>query len=291
MKRFQFTEDDDLIDICYDNVFKAVFTRNTPESQGALSKLVSALIDREVLVTNICTNEPPVESLSDRQIRYDINCKTESGELINVEMSLNPKRFEPVKLEYYAAKLFIGQDIRGVDKSFKDLKQAYQIAILAKEHFFPDESLFHCFEHYDPARGVSLNGRSRIITLELAKLEKVVNKPIEGMNSKEHWAYYFKYLTDKGKRLKINKIMDVEEGIAMASEVLINVSKDEIERAHLMSKLKYELETQSDLVEAKREGILESQEKIARNALAEGASIEFVQKITGLTAGEIEKLQ
>jgi hypothetical protein len=34
---------DDPVDICYDNVFKAVFTRNTPESRTALSRLVSAI--------------------------------------------------------------------------------------------------------------------------------------------------------------------------------------------------------------------------------------------------------
>ena len=29
-----FDETEDIIDICYDNVFKAVFTRDTPASQG-----------------------------------------------------------------------------------------------------------------------------------------------------------------------------------------------------------------------------------------------------------------
>ena len=33
----------------------------------------------------------------------------------------------------------------------------------------------------------------------------------------EHWAIYFKYLTDKSKRKKINKIIELDEGIAMAS--------------------------------------------------------------------------
>jgi len=36
---------------------------------------------------------------------------------------------------------------------------------------------------------------------------------------------------------------------------------------------------------------LNNQEEIARNALAEGASIEFVQKITGLDINTIKKLQ
>ena len=40
----------------------------------------------------------------------------------------------------------------------------------------------------------------------------------------------------------------------MASEVLKSISKDEIERARLMSEYKYELDLQSKLVTAKREG-------------------------------------
>jgi hypothetical protein len=40
----------------------------------------------------------------------------------------------------------------------------------------------------------------------------------------------------------------------MASEVLMTISKDEVERARLISELKYQLDTQSKLVHAKREG-------------------------------------
>ncbi|MDR2923770.1 MAG: hypothetical protein LBU85_10590, partial [Treponema sp.] len=82
-------------------------------------------------------------------------------------------------------------------------QRAYQIAILAKERFFPDEDFFHVFEYYDPKRGVSLNGRSRIITLELSKLEKVVEKPAIEMSAPEYWAVYFGYLTNMEKRRKI----------------------------------------------------------------------------------------
>ena len=41
----------------------------------------------------------------------------------------------------------------------------------------------------------------------------------------------------------------------MASEVLMTISKDEVERARLMSELKYELDTQSKITYAKRQGI------------------------------------
>ena len=147
MPRVQFDESEDLIDIRYDNVFKAVFTRNSPASLGALSRLISAFICRNISVIAISTNEPPIENIRDRQIRFDISCRAENGELVNVEMSLNPDPAnqgfdEPVRLEFYAGKLFTGQDIRGAGKTYDDLKEAYQIAILAKERFFPDEVFY-----------------------------------------------------------------------------------------------------------------------------------------------------
>jgi len=64
-------------------------------------------------VLTLTTNEPAVENVCDRQMRFDINCIAEDGELVNVDMSLNPKKFEPVRLEYHAAKLFAGQGIMG----------------------------------------------------------------------------------------------------------------------------------------------------------------------------------
>jgi predicted transposase/invertase (TIGR01784 family) len=254
MTKIRFDETDDLIDICMDNVFKAVFTRNTPESQGALSSLLSAIIGRKLEVVAITANELPVDNLRDRQIRFDINCRTEKGQLVNVEMSLNPDAYEPVRLEFHAGKLFTGQDIRGADKSYDDLKEAYQIAILAKERFFPDEEFLHSFEYYDSVRKVSLGGRSRIMTLELSKVERIIEKPAGVMTASEHWAVFFRYLTDKSRRGKINEVLEYEEGIVMASEVLIRISRDEEERARLMSEYKYVVDTQSKVVRAKREG-------------------------------------
>jgi predicted transposase/invertase (TIGR01784 family) len=265
-----FDDFDDPIDICLDNVFKAVFTRNTHTSQGALSKLISALIGREVSIIAISANEPPIDNLRDRQIRFDINCKAENGELVNVEMSLNPDPFEPVRLEFHAGKLFTGQDIRGSDKSYDDLRQAYQIAILAKDYFFSDEVVLHTFEYYDREHGVSLNGRSRIITLELSKLDKVIEKPIKDMSAPEHWGVFFRYLTDKAKRVKINEIIKYEEGIAMASEVLMSISKDEVERARLMSEYKYQLDLQSKITYAKRQGLQEGEAKGMEKGRKEG---------------------
>jgi predicted transposase/invertase (TIGR01784 family) len=281
-----FSADDDLVDICYDNVFKAVFTRDTPQSREAFSRLVSALIGRRVSITDILANEPPTDSTRDRQIRFDINCRAENGELIDVEMSLSPDQFEPVRMEFHVAKLFTGQDIRGKDKTYNDLKLSYQIAILVKKNVIRDKVFFHTFEYYDPDNRVSLNGRTRIITLELSKLEKIVEKPANEMSVQELWAVYLRYLTDRQKRSKINDIVSHEEGIAMASEVLMTVSQDEQERWWQIHREKRELDYQSDMVSAKQDGIEigdkrgeEKHRKYVLDLIAQGLSIEEVKQL------------
>jgi hypothetical protein len=120
--------------------------------------------------------------------------------------------------------------------------------------FFDGDDFLYKFEYYDKERGVSLGGRTHVITLELSKLEYLMEKPVKEMSAAERWAFYFRYLTDKGKRQKINEIIAYEEGIAMASEVLIRISRDEVERARLLSEYKYELDTQSRIAYAKQEG-------------------------------------
>ena len=298
MKKILLFEDDDAagfspLDIRRDNVFKAVFTRDTPESSGALSKLVSALIGRDVSIISILTNEPPIDSMGDRALKLDINCRAEGGEFINVEMCFHPKPSEPVRLEFYLAKLFSGQEIKGAGKGYKDLKRAYQIAILARERFFMDEEFYHNFEYYDPHNRVSLNGRSRIITLELSKLKKIVEKPAGEMNKSEKWAVYFQYLTDRSKRSIINEIVELEEGIAMASSVLIKVSRDEEERARIMREEKTELDRISfidnAIEDARAEGYTEGHVKGNAKGRAEEREYFLSLLNQGLTIDEIKQ--
>ncbi|MDR1863338.1 MAG: hypothetical protein LBQ67_05390, partial [Treponema sp.] len=109
---------------------------------------------------------------------------------------------------------------------------------------------------------------------------------------------------------KINEIIEQEEGIAMASEVLMSISKDEVERARLMSEYKYVVDTQSKVVQARREGRLEGEQKgrregeqkgrqegerkgrlaVARSLKAMGDSPEKIERVTGLSPDEIAKL-
>jgi predicted transposase/invertase (TIGR01784 family) len=80
----------------------------------------------------------------------------------------------------------------------------------------------------------------------------------------------------------------------MASEVLMTISKDEVERARLMSEYKYEVDTQSKVVQARREGIeegmLAGKRETARTLKALGDPVEKIVRVTGLAPDEIASL-
>jgi predicted transposase/invertase (TIGR01784 family) len=282
MNIIQFSKDDELLDLRYDHVFKAVFTRESEASRIALSDLISALIGRVVKVETTAANEPPIEWDGDRRMRFDISCRTKTGELVNIEMSFDHGKFAPERFEYHEAKLFIGQGIHGKDKKYSDLKEAYQITILSNDLFFPDERLIHTFQYYDPDSGVTLNGKTRIVIMELLKAKQAIEKPVSEMAEYEAWAAYFGYLTEKGKRAKINEIVKTNGGIAMASEVLATISPDEREYFLRLSEEMYALDVQNRETMARDEGRAEGRregEQNIINLLKSGKSPEEIIKL------------
>ncbi|MDR0669080.1 MAG: hypothetical protein LBF95_03265 [Treponema sp.] len=157
-------------------------------------------------------------------------------------------------------------------------------------------------EYYDPERRVALGGRSRIITVELEKVEKALAKSAGEMTGKERWGVFFRYVKDREKRERINEILRYEEGIAMAGEVLITISKDEVERARLMSEYKYAVDLQSRMVTARRQGKIEGERagitkgkregkrEVARKMKDQGIPVNRIAELTGMPPDDIANL-
>ena len=88
----------------------------------------------------------------------------------------------------------------------------------------------------------------------------------------------------------VNEIIKVEEGIAMGAQALLNISKDERERARLTSEYKFAVDLQSKTVDARRDGIKDGIRQVARNLLGAGDSVEKIITVTGLSREEVEGL-
>jgi len=110
------------------------------------------------------------------------------------------------------------------------------------------------------------------------------------MAAQEAWAAFFQYLTDKGKREKINEIVESEGGIAMASEVLINITEEDREWARQLSEEKRILDRRMMLADAHSEGKQEMALEAAKNLKEHGVSIEIIAKSTGLSQELIARL-
>jgi len=282
---FPFEDGKRIFEIRHDPVFKAVFTKDTSTSRGALSDLISTLIGHIVAVEIITANEPPISDLRQKYIRFDVSCRTKSGELVNVEMSFNPGADEQARLEYYTSILFSGQNIHGKHKSYNDLKETYQIAIIGKEKFYPDEELVHDFSYMDSKTHIPYDGKTRIITVELVKTKPIVNKPVEEMTNAELWAVFLQYLTDEDKRAKINDIISRKDGIAMAVKTMTGFTRSEIEHLRKMSELKAELDYQSMMTNAERKGLAKGLAK--GHAKGHAEVIDLLEQ--GLSINEIKE--
>jgi predicted transposase/invertase (TIGR01784 family) len=235
MKRIQLTEDR-LVDLRYDKIFKAVFTQETQASRKALTSLLEATLRRPLDIVAVIANEPAVLSEIDRQIRYDIACTFNNGELANIEMTLWPKGTEPLRIEYFLSRLFASQDIRGGE--FSQLKRSYQISILG-DNLYKDSQAVHWFEYYDRERGIALGGRTAALTLELRKLEGLAEKPLEGTSVQERWGLFLRYAAEPERLSLINRLLELEEGIAMAGETILGLPRSQVEEIRRISRDKY----------------------------------------------------
>ena len=106
------------------------------------------------------------------------------------------------------------------------------------------------------------------------------------MPAERKWCIYFKYRVKEGMEPLIDELRRDEEGIMRADRAL---KKIEREREKMARKIFWEKQRyiRNSIVYAAEE---RGREEIARKALAEGLSIEIVQKITGLDMDTIKKL-
>jgi predicted transposase/invertase (TIGR01784 family) len=287
MKIIHFDDDAEIIDICYDKNFKAILTQDTPQSRAVAAGIVSGFTQRDMGLISITANEPPSNNPWDRQVRYDVACKFSTGERVDVEITLDPKVDEPQRLEYYAARLFTSQNIRGSKKSYIKLNHIYQISLFVNSPLFHDNAFMHHFSYYDPENGLSFDGKTHIIIVELCKVDRIAReKAVAQMTNAERWALFLRYHTDKSKRALVNEIMDCEEDIAMAGETMLGFTQEEIDWHRNESRLKYELDMQSERAHIKEE----SQKEIAQNLKKLGLSVEQIAAGTGLSPEEIQRL-
>jgi len=297
--------DADILPPSDDHVFKTLLTH--PDAKRVLMSVISTVIERKVTGVEIRNNELPAMSVDDKNERLDVNCVVDGGDQVDVEMQCSQVEEDTRddhrsfinKSIYYLADLHSTQKSKGV--KYRDFVRTYQVTFCGYT-VFPDWPDFVTSAALRRDTGGLISNQINMVIIEMNKLESHLSVPAESMSWLESWSIFFNYADKPAYRDLINNIITEKEEINMASELLMQISQDDRERARLRSRRMAETDRISNLLTARDNGIAEGLAKgiakgkaegrmeVALSMKSSGMSVEIIAQLTKLPVREIERL-
>ena len=278
-----------------DRVFKLILTH--PEAKQALMNLISSVIGRTVVDVILLPNELAPGDTEEKAERLDVNCKIDDGSQINLEMQAShmiedldgQHRNLKGKSVYYLTDLHSSQPAKGL-RRYDRLARSYQITFCSYTIFPNTQDYMNSFSLRHDTTGELLSDAISLTFVELSKLSEVVKKPVCDMTDLDKWSVFLQYAPDLEHREIVNKVIESEEVLQVAGDLLMNISKNERERAIYRSRRKFQTDLQSDLATAEDRGRRQSAFTIAKNLLSMDMPREQVAAATGLTLKDLESI-
>jgi len=272
--------DADILPPSDDRIFKVLLTH--PDAKQVLIDIISTVIEQTVVDVRIRANEVPAMDVDEKNERFDVNCTIDTGEQVDVEM--HSYRQDELgggntnfinKYVYFLTDLHSSQEATG--KKYRKLVKTYQITF-CMYNVFPALPEYVNWFSLRANNGYQLTDQINMIVIELDKIKKLLEKPVEEMTSFEKWSLFLRFAPDPVQRKQINDIIKSKEEIAMATALLQEISKDENERARLRSRRMYEMDQVSNLLTAEERGEIKGRAEII-SLLKKGLSLEEIEKI------------
>ena len=278
-----------------DRVFKWILT--SPEAKQGLMNLISSIIGRTVVDVVLLPNELAPGDTEEKAERFDVNCKIDDGSQINLEMQAShmiedldgQHRNLKGKSVYYLTDLHSSQPAKGL-RRYDRLARSYQITFCSYTIFPNTKDYMNSFSLRHDTTGELLSDAISLTFVELSKLSEVVKKPVRDMTDLDKWSVFLQYAPDLEHREIVNKVIESEEVLQVAGDLLMNISKNERERAIYRSRRKFQTDLQSDLATAEDRGRRQSAFTIAKNLLSMDMPREQVAAATGLTLKDLESI-
>ena len=260
--------------------------------------LISSIIGRTVVDVVLLPNELAPGDTEEKAERFDVNCKIDDGSQVNLEMQasymvedlggqhLNLKG----KSIYYLTDLHSSQPAKGL-RRYDRLARSYQITFCSYTIFPNTQDYVNSFSLRHDTTGELLSDAINLTFVELSKLDEVVKKPVSDMTDLDKWSVFFQYAPDMEHREIVNKVIESEEVLQVAGNLLMSISQNEQERAIYRSRRKFQTDMQSNLATAEDNGKAIRSVEIARNLLKINLPLDQIAIATGLTIEEVEHLR
>ncbi len=294
----------DILSVKLDFLFKLIFgdERNKDILANFLSAVLEIPVD-EFYELQILNNELKKEHEEDKLGILDINVRTKSGTLINLEIQvLNKKDYER-RTVYYTAKRLVEQ--LGESDPYTKLVQTISINIIDYDLF--DYEKFHStFWLTEEVEGVKLTDVIRIDFLELQKARNTTGSD----DMKQLWMDFLNAKSEEELRMLAQKsevfIKPAAEVVRLSGDISVRELHFKRQMAIMdrMAEMEYATEKginqgikeglekgiAQGIAQGKAEGKAEGLRQAARSMKAMGISISAIAEATGLTPDEIEKL-
>lgn len=274
-----------------DRVFKLILT--SPEGKPVLIKLITGVIGCEVVDVTVHNNELPVGDSQEKAERFDVNCKIDDGSQINLEMQAsrmeediggNHKNLKGKSI-YYLCDLHSSQPAKG-QRRYDRLARSYQITFCSYTIFPHREDYVNSYSVRHDLDNELLHDAVRWVFVELSKLDEILKKPVETMTDLEKFAVFFQYAPSQEHRETVNKVLESEEVLQVAGNLLMSISQDERERAIFRSRRKFQTDMESNMATAIDNRMID----VAQKMVAGGEPVDKIIEYTGLNCEEVEKL-
>ncbi len=277
--------------ICAKNdlLFKMIF--GDPNHNGALVNLLQSILDiprDEYEDIKIVDPNLKIKSPLDKRGILDIKLNTKSGGIIDVELQVRESADMDKRVLFYASKMISEQISSG--EEYEKIKKVISIIICTDHNMIKDSKGYHNrYFLIDEKTGSKFTDVLEIDVIEFLKLPKADNSDLAtwlkflNANSEEELEMVAKSGTAFSEAVCRYKELTNDEATRMILEEREKAWKDE--RARL------KFATQKGRAEGKVEGRNEREIEIARNLLNMCISVEQIEKATGLSREEIEKLK
>ena len=267
----------------YDVVFQALFQGN---QDNITQSLISDILGEQVEIIDIKTDSTITRKYpNDKAGRLDLKTKFKDGTICQIEMQMSDEKDTVKRILYYWSKTYSKQLKRG--GYYKDLKKTIGIIITNYEvkELKEIEELDTKWQIIEAKNGKKLlTDDLELRIIEIPKAERILKK--DKCNRIAQWLMFL----DNPNTERVEEIMKENEEVKKANSVLHIMSEDEELQRLAELREKWDLDERSALRNAKDDGIEEERLKIAKKMKEEGLDIILIERITGITKEEIEKL-
>ena len=285
-KEFDFTEG---------MVFHEIYGQNTEESKQALIALLNTVIEdkpgsSDALIKDINIFNPAdcFKSENCNLFEFDIRLETDTGTLIDVEMEKQPDK-------HFTNRCLM--NMMYLSKLNNGINKMTTVSFVGGSLFGEADPYHEVFGFRDENTNMEMTDKVNFHLIEIDKVDQ--NRNVSDMTPLERVSLYFRYANDPDREALLELLIDSgDKAIILAENIFRRLTADDMEYEMLVAREKFEHQYNTDLSEARNEGLRQGEAsgraaerlEMAKAMRSENIDIETIIKISGLTREEIDKL-